>query len=222
VTNVGSRRRFLLAAGLGVAGLGAAAVTPGFFQRAAAARQAGVPVVFTPPDDYQELPADCYSPALIQPGEIILHWDGNRNGRELWKAVITYQTLAYVRQSAHFAVDDGRALQMLPMYRRSVQESYGAMGYNWIAINVEMAGRDFDLPEFAPAEPQVARTLRLVSQLMDFYHLPFEKVVGHYERDDRGLKQDPGVKFMASFREKLLAYRAALSPVKRQLLTVGP
>jgi hypothetical protein len=49
---------------------------------------------------------------------------------------------------------------------------------------------------------------------MDFYGIAFEHVVGHFERDDRGLKQDPGVKFMATFRERLKAYRTQLSPTK--------
>lgn len=215
VSSPPGRRRFLLTA----AGLAAAAVAP----RGQAQTQtgAGPRVVFTPAADYQELPADCYADRLIRPGEIILHWDGNRNGRELWKAVITYQTLAYLRQSAHFAVDEGRVLQMLPMYRAQVQESYGAQGYNWIAINVEMAGRDFDQPGFAPAEAQVRRTLRLVSALMDFYAIPFEKVLGHYERDDRGLKRDPGEQFMAAFREQLAAYRRQLSPLKHGVFAEG-
>lgn len=207
------RRRFLWTA----AGLAAAALAP----RRQAQTAAGPRVVFTPAADYQELPADCYADRLIQPGEIILHWDGNRNGRELWKAVITYQTLAYLRQSAHFAVDDGRVLQMLPMYRAQVQESHGAQGYNWIAINVEMAGRDFDQPEFAPAEAQIWRTLRLVSALMDYYSIPFEKVLGHYERDARGLKRDPGEQFMADFRELLAAHRRQLSPLKHSVFAEG-
>lgn len=208
-----SRRRFLLA----VAGLAATGLVP----RSSAAASDERPVYFVPLDDYQELPPDCYASHLIQPRAIILHWDGNRNGRELWKVAVTYQTLAYVRQSAHFAVDDRRVWQMLPMYPGRVQESYGAKGYNDIAINIEMAGRDFDVPEFAPAPEQVRLTVRLVSQLMDYYHLPFENVLGHYERDDRGLKKDPGEKFMAGFREKLSAYRASLSPTKQQLLEAG-
>ncbi len=215
-----SRRRFLRAA----ACLGAAAALPAPLRPKAARPDAAPPgerVYFTPLADYRELPADCYADTLIRPGEIILHWDGNRNGRELWKAAVTYETLAYLRQSAHFAVDDRRGLQMLPLYRGLAQESYGAKGYNWIALNVELAGRDFDQPEFAPAESQVRLTVRLVSQLMDFYDIPFAKVVGHYERDDRGLKRDPGLAFMARFREQLAAYRATLSPLKRQLLPDG-
>jgi hypothetical protein len=203
-----SRRKFLAT----LAGLGAAAIAPG----AAGQPPPGRPVYFVPAAGYQELPADCFAANLIRPGEIILHWDGNRHGRELWKVAVTYETLAYVKQSAHFAVDDQRVWQLLPMYRSLVQESYGAKGFNWIAINVEMAGRDFDLPEFAPDENQVRLTVRLISQLLDFYRLAPEAVFGHFERDERGLKQDPGVKFMASFREQLAAYRASLSPIKQQ------
>jgi hypothetical protein len=174
---------------------------------------------FVPPEDYHELPADCYAQNLIRPLEIILHWDGNRQGRDLWVTAVTYETLKLLKQSSHFAVDHKRIWQMLPMYRTRVQESYGAQGYNWAAINVEMAGINFDLPDNAPPENEVRLTVRLVSQLMDFYRIAGEHVVGHYERDDRGLKEDPGVKFMADFRERLRAYRASLSPVKFGLIS---
>ena len=170
---------------------------------------------FVPLDDYHELPPECYEPNLIRPLEIIVHSDGNRKGRDLWLAPITFETLKYLQQSVHFAVDYRRVWQMLPMYRTVVQESHGAKGYNWEAINVEMAGLDFDLPENYPPESEIRLTVRLVSQLMDFYRIAFEHVVGHFERDLRGDKKDPGVKFMADFREWLRAYRASLSPIKR-------
>ncbi len=201
-----SRRQFLLAA----AGLGLAAAPP-------PPAVWGPRVLLVAPADYHELPADCYAANIIRPGEIILHWDGNRHGRELWKVAVTYETLAYVKQSAHFGVDDRAVWQFLPLYRHGAQESYGAKGYNWTALNIEMAGRDFDQPEFAPAPGQVRLTLQLVSQLMDYYAIPFERVFGHYERDDRGLKTDPGPAFLASFRQQLAAYRALLSPARRWL-----
>jgi hypothetical protein len=172
---------------------------------------------FVPLADYHELPPECYAQNLIRPFEIIVHWDGNRQGRDLWLAPITFETLRYVRQSAHFAVDYRRAWQMLPMYPTVVQESYGAMGYNWAAINVEMAGMEFDQPGNAPPESEVALTVRLVSRLMDHYAIAYEHVAGHFERDPRGDKRDPGVNFMATFREKLGAYRASLSPLKQAL-----
>jgi N-acetyl-anhydromuramyl-L-alanine amidase AmpD len=116
-------------------------------------------------------------------------------------------------------VDAKRTWQLLPMYRRVVQESHGAKGYNWGAINIELAGVDFDAPGNAPPAAQTERAVRLTALLMDFYGLAFEHVVGHYERDDRGLKTDPGVQFMAGLREQLAAYRAARSPVKSILLS---
>ncbi len=168
-------------------------------------------------EDYHELPPGCYEPNLICPLEIILHSDGNRRGRDLWLVQITYETLQYLKHSAHFAVDQTRVWQLLPMYRTVVQESHGAQGYNWKAINVEMAGVDFDTPDNYPPEDEIRRTVHLISQLMDFYGLPFQSVVGHYERDERGIKTDPGEKFMADFRKRLRAYRARLSPLKRLL-----
>jgi hypothetical protein len=177
---------------------------------------AEAPQCFVPRDDYHELPPECYAQNLIRPFEIIVHWDGNRQGREMWLAPVTFETLRYLGQSAHFAVDLRRIWQMLPMYQTVVQESHGAMGYNWAAINVEMAGTEFDLPGNAPPENQVRLTLRLVSQLMDFYGIAYPHVVGHFERDPRGDKRDPGVLFMETFRRRLWDYRAALSPAKRQ------
>jgi hypothetical protein len=172
---------------------------------------------FVPLADYHELPPECYAQNLIRPFEIILHWDGNRQGRDLWLAPITFETLQYVRQSAHFAVDYKRVWQMLPMYQTVVQESFGAMGFNWAAVNVEMAGQEFDRPESRPPESEVALTVRLVSRLMDHYAIADEHVVGHFERDPRGDKRDPGVRFMADFRAMLAAYRASRSPLKQAL-----
>jgi len=104
------------------------------------------------------------------------------------------------------------------MYKTVVQESFGAMGWNWAAINVEMAGTEFDLPDNQPPPTEVDLTVRLVSQLMDFYDINFGHVAGHFERDARGLKRDPGVVFMATFRQRLANYRASLSSLKRQAL----
>jgi hypothetical protein len=178
-------------------------------------------VHFVPLADYHELPPDCYAQNLIRPFEIIVHWDGNRQGRELWLAPITFETLQYVQQSAHFAVDYKRIWQLLPMYQTLVQESYGARGWNWAAINVEMAGTEFDQPENAPPESEVALTVRLVSRLMDHYAVTFEHVVGHFERDPRGDKRDPGIGFMGRFREALATYRGSRSPL-RQMLGAEP
>jgi hypothetical protein len=173
---------------------------------------------FVPLPDYHELPADCYEPNLIPPLEIIVHSDGNRQGRDLWVAPVTFETLKYLRQSSHFAVDFKRVWQMLPMYRSLVQEAHGAQGFNKTSIHVELAGLDFDLPDNAPPESEVANALRLISRLMDFYGIAFGHVVGHYERDPRGIKTDPGPKFMEAFRLRLAAYRASLSPLKTRLL----
>jgi hypothetical protein len=173
---------------------------------------------FVPKSDYHELPPECYAQNLIQPLEIIVHWDGNQRGRALWLAPITFDTLRFTQQSSHFAVDYKRSWQLLPMYQTVVQQSYGAKGYNWESINIEMAGTDFDLPGSQPPESEVQRTVQLVSLLMDYYHIDFQHVAGHYERDPSLMKHDPGVKFMAVFRQRLLAYRADLGPAKLKYL----
>jgi hypothetical protein len=205
-----SRRGFLVTA----AGLAAASLAPPTPAATNEPRE-----YFVPLDDYHELPPECYEPNLVHPLEIIVHWDGNRKGRDLWLVQITFETLKYLLHSSHFAVDYRRVWQMLPMYRTVVQESHGAKGYNWEAINVEMAGVEFDAPENYPPENEIRLTVRLVSQLMDFYAIAFGHVVGHFERDPDGDKRDPGEKFMADFRERLMAYRASLSPVKRSRIT---
>jgi hypothetical protein len=211
-----SRRRFL-----GASAALAAALAPG---RA----RAGWPVpagermmLFVAAEHYHELPADCYAPFLIEPREIIVHWDGNRNGRDTWLAPITYQTLAYLGHSAHFAVDAYRVWQMLPMYRAQVQESYGAHGFNDVAINVELSGVDFDAPGNAPPDGQVARAVELVANLMEYYSIDLAGVAGHFERDLRGLKDDPGPAFMAAFRDRLARYRAARPVSRRRLIVDG-
>jgi hypothetical protein len=173
---------------------------------------------FVPLEDYHELPANCYAQNLITPREIIIHSDGNQHGRDLWLVQITYETLQYVQQSAHFAVDRNHVWQLLPMYSTLAQESYGAKGFNWAAINIEMAGTRFDQPGFYPPENEIRLTARLVSLLMDFYGITFPNIYGHFERDLRGLKEDPGLNFMADFRHYLQVYRAQLAPIKRELL----
>lgn len=174
---------------------------------------------FVPLADYHELPPNCYEANLIRPLEIILHWDGNGKGRDLWVTAVTFETLKYLGQSSHFAVDHKRAWQMLPMYQTVVQESHGSKGFNWEAINVEMAGVNFYQEEDFPPENEIRLTVQLISRLMDFYGIAFEHVVGHFERDLRGEKDDPGINFMAHFRERLTAYRASLSPVKRRFIS---
>lgn len=174
-------------------------------------------VIFVSTADYHELPPECYAQNLIRPLEIILHWDGNRHGRELWVAPVTFETLQLLQQSSHFAVDYKRVWQMLPMYATVVQESHGAQGYNWEAINVELAGAEFDLPGNFPPDSEIALAVALVSHLMDFYHIAFEHVVGHFERDPRGDKRDPGQRFMAALRDRLAIYRGRLAPLKQQL-----
>jgi hypothetical protein len=207
-----SRRQFLQAAG----GLAAASLLPPTPPPVATTTEA--PEYFVPLADYHELPPDCYEPNLIRPLEIIVHSDGNRRGRDLWVAPVTFETLRYLSQSAHFAVDFKRVWQLLPMYRTLVQEAHGALGFNKTSVHIEMAGLDFDLPDNYPPESEIYNTVQLASQLMDYYRIAFAHVVGHYERDPRGLKTDPGRRFMEDFRLRLTRYRAGLSPLKAALL----
>lgn len=175
-------------------------------------------IYFVPLDHYHELPPECYAANLIQPREIILHWDGNSDP-DLQVAAVTFETMKLLAHSSHFVVDDRKIWQMLPMYPTLVQESHGAQGYNWGAINIEMTGINFDAKETAPSETKVRLTLLLVSQLMDYYAIQPEHIAGHYERDLRELKEDPGPKFLAKFREQLNLYRAKRSPLKIDLLS---
>src|SRR5262249_37172324 len=52
---------------------------------------------FVPLADYHELPPECYAQNLIQPLEIIVHWDGNQHGRPNWLAPITFDTLRFTQ-----------------------------------------------------------------------------------------------------------------------------
>lgn len=208
-----TRRRFLQTLAMVAAG-GLAPPTP----LAPTTTTADAPEYFVPLADFHPLPPACYAQNLIRPFEIIVHWDGNRQGRDLWLAPITFETLRFTQQSSHFAVDYKRIWQMLPMYRTVVQESYGAKGYNWAAINVELAGTEFDQPDNAPPDSEVDLAVRLVARLMDHYAIAPEHVAGHFERDPRGDKRDPGAQFMAKFRTRLAAYRAGRTPLKQQAL----
>ena len=208
-----SRRRFLQALAVAAAGVAVPPTPPVPTPTTTEPREYFVPLV-----DYHELPPECYAQNLIRPFEIIMHWDGNQQGRDLWLAPITFETLQFTQQSSHFAVDYKRVWQLLPMFGTLVQESYGAKGYNWAAINVELAGTEFDQPGNAPPASEVALAVRLVARLMEHYDIAPAHVVGHYERDPRGDKRDPGLQFMAGFRTQLAAYRASRSPLKQQAL----
>ena len=84
-----------------------------------------------------------------------------------------------------------------------------------------MAGTDFDLPGSQPPESEVQRSVQLVSLLMDYYQIDAQHVAGHYERDPSFQKHDPGVKFMAAFRQRLGEYRQELAPRKRKYLGIS-
>lgn len=174
-------------------------------------------VYFTPVEAYRPLPPGTYEDSLIVPREIILHWDGNRRGRELWLVEITYQTLALLGNSAHFAVDRFQVWQMLPMYAWRVQEAHGARGYNDRAIHIEMAGVNFDAGANLPPERETRQALHLALALMLYYEIPFESVYGHYERDLPPPSLDPGREYMEYFRG-LLAARLKALPAQRRAL----
>ncbi|HLD30556.1 MAG TPA: helix-hairpin-helix domain-containing protein, partial [bacterium] len=183
------------------------------------------PVRFS--EDYRELP---FEDRLVTPAQIILHWDGQPGAPAGWNTRITYNGLSGVMErselledgtirveerstNSHFGVDRNGAVQFLPMYEGFVQRSYGAFGY-YDAINIEMAGNNFNYSNGISNVPQeeLDHTLNLVVELMLQYDIPYDQVVGHYERDtytdqygtvhERG-KPDPGPAFMEYFRTLL-------------------
>jgi hypothetical protein len=177
--------------------------------------------------EYREL---TYKDQLVEPTQIILHWDGQPGTSYGWTTRKTFNGLSEIRErselledgtinvevrstNAHFGVDKEGVVQFLPMYEGYVQHSYGAFGY-YDAINIEMAGNNFTSEDGVSNVPQeeIEHTLNLVINLMIQYEITFDKVVGHYERDtytdqygmvhERG-KLDPGREFMGYFRTLL-------------------
>lgn len=174
--------------------------------------------------EYREL---SFKDQLVEPTQIILHWDGQLGSPYYWTTRMTFNGLSGIKvrselledgtinveersTNAHFGVDKEGVLQFLPMYEGFVQHSYGAFGY-YDAINIEMAGNHFTFEDGITNVPreEIENTLNLVINLMIQYDIEFNQVVGHYERDtytdqhgrvyERG-KLDPGREFMGYFK----------------------
>ncbi len=180
--------------------------------------------------EYREL---SFKDQIVEPAQIILHWDGQPGSPYGWTTRTTFNGLSEIIErselledstinmeerssNSHFGIDKDGVVQFLPMYEGFVQHSYGAFGY-YDAINIEMAGNSFTFEDGISNVPQeeIEHTLDLVINLMIQYDIEFDQVVGHYERDtytdqhgrvhERG-KLDPGREFVGYFKT-LLAER---------------
>jgi hypothetical protein len=159
-------------------------------------------------DYYVELPRSSYINQLIIPDTIILHTDGQSGDRpEAWNTMTTYWGLGYDK-SVHFAVSQDGVLQMLPMYTATVMHGIGVepgttaegiyANYNTHSIQIEMAGRNYDLIVTGHANPVMEevvevttqKTIDLVVTLMAFYDIPIDNVLGHYQINAGN--RDPG------------------------------
>ena len=69
---------------------------------------------------------------------------------------------------------------------------------NMRSLGIEISGRDFDTPENAPPDQQVANTVAVVAALMRRYGVLSSNLLGHLEIQIN--KPDPGKKFMALVR----------------------
>ena len=182
------------------------------------------PVFFS--DQYHELPPEAYLPTQITPTMIILHWDGQEGSPYGWTTNGTYIGLGF-ETSAHFAVGIDGVLQMLPMTNTTVARSQGAIGRNDQAINIEMAGWNFDATP--PTQKEIDATVNLIIKLMQAYHITINDVFGHSEQDtvnsngqacvigfgsdchDR-YKSDPGKEFMDEIRKEVANRLVSQSP----------
>lgn len=159
-------------------------------------------------DYYRELPETCYKNDLIKPDYIVIHTDDQSGDcPENWETKRTFRGLGQTK-SSHFAVSQDGILQMLPMYEDNVVYAIGTApqwddsgifhDYNAMSIQIEMGGRNFnDIITGTASETMVEvieitteKTIGLVVELMDFYEIPIENIVGHYQIG-RG-KTDPG------------------------------
>ena len=150
-------------------------------------------------DYYVELPRSSYINQLIIPDTIILHTDGQSGDRpEDWNTMTTYWGLGYDK-SVHFAVSQDDVLQMLPMYTATVVHGIGVQpgytiegvyaNYNTHSIQIEMAGRNYDLIVTGHTTPKMEevieittqKTIDLVITLMTFYEIPIDNIKGHYQ-----------------------------------------
>lgn len=159
-------------------------------------------------ESYKELPETCYINDLIKPDHIIIHTDDQSGDYpERWETIRTYWGLGQTK-SVHFAVSQDGVLQMLPMYEEDVMHCIGTMpqyddngiwhDYNARSIQIEMGGRNYNYMVTGTASSKMVevieitteKTINLVIELMDFYDIPIENILGHYHVG-RG-KTDPG------------------------------
>ena len=198
--------------------------TDDFTSTSNAAVPSTAPVFFS--DQYHELPPSTYLPTQIVPTMIILHWDGQGGSPYGWTTNGTYRGLGF-ETSAHFAVGIDGVLQMLPMTNTTVARSQGAIGRNDQAINIEMAGWNFDATP--PTQKEIDASINLIIKLMQAYHLTINDVFGHSEQDtvnsngqacvigvdsdcrDR-YKSDPGKEFMDKIRKEVANRLVSQSP----------
>jgi hypothetical protein len=150
-------------------------------------------------DNYIELPKGSYINQLIVPDTIVLHTDGQSGDYpEKWNTMTTYWGLGS-EKSVHFAVSQDGILQMLPMYETTTLYGIGTtpfftdenniIDYNERSIQIEMAGRYYDDIVTGDASPKkievvemtTHKTIDLVITLMEFYNIPIENIMGHYQ-----------------------------------------
>ncbi len=167
---------------------------------------------------------------------IILHWDGQEGSPYGWTTNGTYRGLGF-ETSAHFAVGTDGVLQMLPMTNTTVARSQGAIGRNDQAINIEMAGFNFDATP--PTQKEIDASINLIIKLMQVYHLTINDVFGHSEQDtinsngqacvmgvdpdcrDR-YKSDPGKEFLDKIRKEVANRLMNQSPTTPAPLLPAP
>ena len=65
-------------------------------------------------------------------------------------------------------------------------------------LAIEIAGFNFDQPEYYPGDQKIANVLATVWAIMRRYHIPASNLLGHHELQLG--KADPGKKFMATIR----------------------
>jgi len=154
----------------------------------------------------------------VLPETIWWHWDGGPTPSAGYKDRVyaTYWGLAGRTRrgdpvSTHFCVGPGMVLQMLPLSAThiiqgrlsddsGIEEVLDALSLG--GIQIETTGSYY--ARHPPTEIQTDTLVRLTYLLMKQYGVPFNQVLGHFERSPWARKRDPSLAYTRNTRVRLL------------------
>ncbi len=153
-----------------------------------------------------------YQNRLVVPTGLVIHTTA-----QPWNEYQNWHP-ANIRANVHFGVgwdgvESAVVLQYMNMYSQHVTPISGNGGDHFY-LGIEMCGVDYDRFDDDTPQAQAIRiitesTVELTVQLIQQYGIPYQNVVGHYERTATG-KPDPGQRYMEEYFRPMLRARLGI------------